>query len=113
MLERSIEEYLVDEVEKRGGLCPKTVWPGRRGCPDREAYWPGGHIDKIETKRPVGGRYEPGQRLAHKTLALRGTPVYLLNTREKVDQYIAQRSRKDFGQYAHLPMLFSVPVSLE
>lgn len=92
--EASVEDYLVEQVEARGGFCPKTVWLGRRGCPDREVVWPWGEIDKVETKRPKGGRYEPGQEQAHKQLAKLGVPVYLLNTKAKVKLYVDERVNK-------------------
>lgn len=107
MKEVTVENYLVEQVEKRGGFCPKTVWLGRRGCPDRDVYWPEGLVDKVETKRPDGGSYEPGQEEAHKKLAKFGIPVYLLNTKAKVDIYIVARAAGE-----HLPTLFSVPVVL-
>jgi hypothetical protein len=107
VLEQSVEDYLVEMVEARGGFCPKTVWLGRKGCPDREVYWPGGRIDKVELKRPKGGKYEPGQERAHKQLAKLGTPVYLLNTKEKVDQYANWRGG---SQHYHAPWLWSVPL---
>lgn len=106
MKESAVEDYLVEQVELRGAFCPKTVWLGRRGCPDREVVWPWGDIDKVETKRPKGGRYEPGQEQAHKEYAKRGVPVYLLDSKDKVDIYIVARA---FGE--HLSKLFSVPVA--
>lgn len=110
--ESHVEDYLVEQVTKHGGFAPKTVWLGRRGCPDREACWPDNVIDKIETKRPVGGRYEPGQERAHKELAARGVPVLLINTREKVDRYIAHRtSNKLLPDFAVLGDLYSVEVA--
>ncbi len=107
MKESTVEEYLVEQVEKRGGFIPKTVWLGRRGCPDREVVWPWGDIDKVETKRPKGGKYEPGQENAHKEYAKRGVPVYLLNRKELVDAYVLLRNKRE-----HSPDLFSVPVEL-
>lgn len=103
--ESTVEDYLVEQVEAHGAFCPKTVWLGRRGCPDREVVWPWGDIDKAETKRPKGGRYEAGQEQAHKDYAKRGVPVYLLNTKEKVDIYVLRRLQRE-----HLPALFSVPL---
>ncbi len=91
MKESTVEDYLVEQVEARGGFCPKTIWPGRRGCPDREVVWPWGEIDKVETKRPKGGRYEAGQEQAHREYAKRGVPVYLPRTKAAVDDYVAAR----------------------
>ena len=107
MKESTVEKYLVEQVEKRGGFCPKTVWLGRRGCPDREVVWPWGGIDKVETKRPKGGKYAPGQEQAHKEYAKRGVPVYLLKTKNDVDVYVQAR-----GLRVHLDALYSVPVLL-
>ncbi len=104
MKEQSVEEYLVERVEAVGGFAPKTVWANRHGCPDREVYWPWGEIDKVELKRPVGGRYEPGQEQAHKRLAKLHVPVYLLHTREAVERYLAVRIRRE-----HARSLMSVP----
>lgn len=106
MKESTVDDYLVEQVEAHGAFCPKTIWLGRRGCPDREVVWPWGDIDKVETKRPVGGRYEPGQEQAHKEYAKRGVPVYLLNTKEAVDEYVRQRLL-----HYRAPALWSVPVS--
>lgn len=111
MKEITVEEYLVEQVEARGGFCPKTVWLGRKGCPDREVFWPGGEIDKVEMKRPEGGRYEPGQEQAHKALAKFGVPVYLLNTKEKVDFYVRERTTdKMTPDIIGLMRLYSVPL---
>lgn len=94
MKESTVENYLVEQVEALGGFAPKTIWLGRKGCPDREVVWPWGDIDKVETKRPKGGRYEAGQEQAHKEYAKRGIPVYLLSTKEMVDQYVQMRSAR-------------------
>lgn len=106
MKESAVEDYLVEQVEKLGAFCPKAIWLGRRGCPDREVVWPWGDIDKVETKRPKGGRYEAGQERAHKEYAKRGVPVYLLSTKEAVDEYVFARIRR-----ACVPGLYSVPLA--
>lgn len=106
MKESTVENYLVEQVEKCGAFVPKCVWLGRRGCPDREVVWPWGDIDKVETKRSKGGRYEAGQERAHKEYAKRGVPVWLLRNKEAIDEYVRQRT----GGY-RAPALWSVPVS--
>lgn len=108
MKESAVEDYLVEQCEKYGALCPKVVWPGRRGCPDREVILPWGHIDKVELKRPKGGRYEAGQERAHKEFADRGIPVYLLNTEAKVDVYVQWRVKNG----RHNRALYSVPIAV-
>ncbi len=107
MKEITVEDYLVEQVEARGGFCPKTIWPGRRGCPDREVVWPWGGIDKVETKRPKGGRYEAGQLQAHKEYAKRGVPVYLLREKAQIDVYVQARALR-----VHLPALHSLALPL-
>lgn len=105
MKESIVEEYLLAEVQKLGAFCPKVIWPGRRGCPDREVVWPWGAIDKVELKRPKRGRYEAGQEQAHKEYAKRGVPVYLLKSKDDVSVYVHARS---LG--VHLDALYSVPL---
>ncbi len=105
MKESTVDDYLVEQCEARGAFVPKTVWLGRRGCPDREVVWPWGEIDKVETKRPKGGRYEAGQLQAHREYAKRGVPVYLLREKAQIDVWVLARVLQ-----VHLPALFSAPV---
>ena len=53
MREKMIEQKLVAEVKKAGGICPKWVAPGFDGVPDRIAMFPGGKIAFVEVKAPV------------------------------------------------------------
>lgn len=101
MKESTIEDYLVEQCEKFGAFVPKTIWVGRRGCPDREVVWPWGAIDKVETKRPKGGRYEAGQLQAHREYAKRGVPVYLLRTKDAVDSYVFAREHGGNPAWLH------------
>lgn len=52
MLERAIEQTLVREVKKAGGIAPKFTSPGTAGMPDRLIILPGGHICFVELKAP-------------------------------------------------------------
>lgn len=54
MLEKEIEERLVKEVEKRGGLCFKFVSPSNPGVPDRIVITPAGRIVFVELKATWG-----------------------------------------------------------
>lgn len=38
MREKEIEQKLVREVKRRGGICPKFVSPGANGMPDRIVF---------------------------------------------------------------------------
>jgi hypothetical protein len=106
--ESTVEEYLRVEVQKAGGRCEKVVDLTRIGCPDREVQWPQpllcAGIDKVELKKP-GKEPEPHQVRYHEYLASCGVPVYVIDTKAKVDAYIAAR----LDGIAPL-WLFSVPV---
>ena len=52
MLERTIEQTLVREVKRAGGIAPKFTSPGTAGMPDRLIILPGGHICFVELKAP-------------------------------------------------------------
>lgn len=118
MLESSVEEYLRLAVIAEGARCDKVVNLTRIGAPDREIQWPGrslsagfwvGGIDKAELKKPKGetrgGKCSSAQGRYHQFLALCGIPVYLIDTKEKVDAYILARRNG-----LHLRALWSVPV---
>src|ERR1043166_2857349 len=87
--ESFVEEYLRKECAKWRALCKKNM----RGqtWPDRTIYWWDGVSDLIETKRPKGGRFEPGQLRTISNLRRMGHNVFVINTRELVDEYIALR----------------------
>ena len=55
VLEKEIEQKLIDMVKRHGGKCLKWVCPGWAGVPDRILLLPGGRIIFVETKRPKGG----------------------------------------------------------
>mgnify|MGYP001758873827 CR=1 FL=1 len=52
MLERTIEQTLVRETKKAGGIAPKLTSPGTAGMPDRLLILPHGKICFVELKRP-------------------------------------------------------------
>lgn len=106
MLEDSIETYLREQVEKYGGRCDKCVNLTRRGWPDRTVQWPSLGLDLVELKKPDGVP-ESHQTRIHEFLATCGTPVYLIDTKDKVDHYIISRTH---GRHAR--SLFSVPVAV-
>ena len=83
MLEKHIEQKLVQAVRKRGGLCAKWVSPGLDGVPDRIILMPGGHIAFAELKAPAQ-KLRP--LLAHRIAQLRnlGFPVYIIDSPEQI-----------------------------
>lgn len=52
MLEREVEQALVREVRKHGGIAPKFTSPGNAGMPDRLIILPGGKVSFVELKAP-------------------------------------------------------------
>lgn len=89
--ESHVESYLCREVARldRRALCVKAKV--RRGWPDRSIYWSNGIHDLVETKRPQGGRFEPLQLRTHERLRSMGHNVFVLLTKEEVDEYISSR----------------------
>lgn len=108
MLEQSVEDYLREQVEMHGGRCEKLVDLSRIGGPDREVQWPKplrcAGIDKVETKRP-GGEPRKTQVRYHEFYARCGVPVYVLDTKGKVDVYIRCRLMGE-----HIPLYWSIQV---
>ena len=83
MREKMIEQKLVTEVKKAGGICPKWVAPGFDGVPDRIAMFPGGKIAFVEVKAPRE-KPRPLQRARHELLRKLGFRVYVLDEIEKI-----------------------------
>lgn len=54
MLEKDIENRLVQAVEKAGGQALKFEVPGKAGMPDRIILVPGGRVIFVEVKAPGG-----------------------------------------------------------
>lgn len=83
MREKTIEQKLVAEVKKAGGIWLKWVAPGFDGVPDRIAMFPGGKIAFVEVKAP-GEKPRPLQRARHELLRKMGFRVYVLDEIEKI-----------------------------
>ena len=83
MREKTVEQKLVSEVKKAGGICPKWVAPGFDGVPDRIAMFSGGRIAFVEVKAP-GEKPRPLQAARHELLRRLGFRVYILDEIEKI-----------------------------
>ncbi len=90
MLEKSVEQKLRKEVEKRGGKAFKLECPGTDGMPDRLIVLPGGKIYFIETKRPKGGRLEKLQRYQISQLQKLGCDARKIKSYEEVEQFVKE-----------------------
>ena len=83
MLERTIEQRLVEAVRKAGGLCPKFVSPGWDGVPDRIVLLPGGKLGFVELKAP-GQKLRPLQRRRREQLERLGFRVFVIDGVEQI-----------------------------
>ena len=83
MREKVIEQKLVAEVKRRGGICPKWVSPGFDGMPDRLILLPDGHIGFAELKAP-GKKPRPLQLSRHRLLQELGYRVYVIDDPEQI-----------------------------
>lgn len=93
MLESSVEDHLTRKVVEAGGEVRKVQWPGRRHAPDRlvlfkRVQWHG----LVELKRP-GEEPREGQVREHKRLRDAGFQVFVIDTKEQVDRFVAKYSK--------------------
>lgn len=77
MREKNVEQQLVKEVKKRGGLCEKWI-SGTAGWPDRIVLLPDGKIGLVEVKAP-GKEPRVLQIHRHEQLRKLGFRVYVLD----------------------------------
>ena len=83
MREREIEQKLVREVKKRGGICPKWVSPGWAGVPDRMVLLSKGRMGFVEVKAP-GEVPRALQMARHRLLKGLGYKVFVLDDTEQI-----------------------------
>ena len=83
MREKQIEQKLVKEVKKAGGLCPKFVSPGLAGMPDRLILLPGRRFAFAEVKAP-GGKPRLLQIHRHTQLRALGFKVLVIDDPEQI-----------------------------
>ncbi len=83
MREKIIEQKLVSEVKKRGGICPKWVAPGFDGMPDRIVFLPHRKFGLVEVKAP-GKQPRPLQVSRHRLLEKLGFKVYILDGENQI-----------------------------
>lgn len=87
MKESIVEKYLVEQVQKRGGICEKHVSPGRRDVPDRLVTLRYQPMMLVELKAP-GKKPRSGQLRDHARREALGIKVFVLDTKQKVDEWI-------------------------
>lgn len=87
MREKELENKLVTEVKKRGGICPKFVSPSFDGMPDRLVLLPYGKFAFVEVKAPRE-KARPLQLARHSLLERLGFKVYVLDDEEQIENMI-------------------------
>lgn len=89
--EKNIEAYLRNEVKKLNGRAYKWESPGNNGVPDRIVFLPGGTVHLVELKAP-GKKPTALQKNQHLFLNQLGQEVYVIDSKEKVDNFIKKVS---------------------
>ena len=89
MREKEIEQKLVKEVRRAGGMCPKFVSPGSNGMPDRIVMMPGGHLVFVEVKAP-GQKPRPLQLVRHDQLRALGFQVIVLDDPKQIHSIVEE-----------------------
>lgn len=84
MKEKDIEQKMVHEVKKHGGICPKLVSPGLTGMPDRLILLPDEKMGFAELKAP-GKKPRPIQIARISQLRRLGFKVYVVDGVEQID----------------------------
>lgn len=87
MRERDIEQQLVREVKRAGGLALKFVSPGWSGAPDRIVLFPDGKISFVELKAP-GKKPRPLQLRRKRQLEVLGFSVFILDEPKDIENLI-------------------------
>ena len=76
--EKYVEQKLVTEAKKMGGLAVKFVSPGLDGVPDRLVLFPGGKVAF------AGKKLRPLQEKRKRTLEALGFRVYVIDNVEQI-----------------------------
>lgn len=97
MRERMIEQKLVTETRKRGGLALKFVSPSYSGMPDRLVLLPDGKMAFVEVKAP-GQKPRPLQVSRHAKLHGMGFRVYVLDAVEDIVAVLDEIARTRDGK---------------
>ena len=86
MRESTIEAYLVKRVTENGGEIRKAKWVARAHCPDRFVMLKGGWWVELKAS---GETSRPGQVREHNRMREHYIPVFEIDSKQKVDEFIA------------------------
>lgn len=87
LLERDIEQYLVEQVAKLGGKAYKFSSMSNRAVPDRACFFPKGTFILVELKAP-GKKPTPLQYKVIRSIRLMDHEVLIIDSKELVDIFI-------------------------
>lgn len=87
MRENEIERYLNLKVKSMCGLSIKMNSASMKGLPDRMILIPRGKIYFVELKAP-GKKPRPLQKAVHSMLNSMGFKILVIDTKEKVGEFI-------------------------
>lgn len=87
MREQAIEQYLVQEVKKRKGMCIKLT--GLGGIPDRMILLPVRIVVFAETKTAIG-KLSPLQKVWQKALIKLGFACIVIRSKAEVIHFLSQ-----------------------
>ena len=90
IIEKDIEAYLCDQVQRLGGVAEKVVSLNGRGFFDRLVVLPGGRVIFCEVKKPRGSRLAPHQFLRANTYRALGVEVALVKSKAAVDALLTR-----------------------
>jgi len=90
--EKDTEEFLFKEMRRIGGESSKWVCPNYSGKPDRICEFPSGLVVFVELKSE-GKSPEPHQLREHKRMRKRCQFVEVLDTKQKVREFIEHYSK--------------------
>lgn len=85
--EKTIERRLTDGIKEMDGMCIKLYAGMLSGLPDRLILLPGGFIYFVETKAP-GKKPRKLQLIIHRKMNRLGFPVHVIDTMEKVNEFL-------------------------
>lgn len=97
MLEKEIESWLSQQIEKMGGLALKFVSPGNPGVPDRIYILPNGRVWFVELKQ-LSGRASKIQKKQRERLLRLGCNYRLVRGLEGAKAYVEDLKNDELYQ---------------
>lgn len=89
MKEAAVEQYLREQVERRGGVCLKIDPANNKGFPDRLILLPHSAEFLAEVKKPKGGVLSEHQKYWGERIATLGFSHAVVWTKEGVDEMMS------------------------